>query len=380
MIKSIFCNLEINRFLTRCSFILVLATSAGQIDAQIEKGMTLLSVNGHWDVGNGWGSADLQVLRAVSNRWMIGGQFRAGSSYYQISPSARYYFSNSKWAPFASVINQLTVVGRGWDQKSILDLELQPGVGLTRFLGANVALEAQLSASIIRFGRNQYFEREVNLDVGLKLFLGNPFAIALDSLPGHIYRKGVFTTTSFAHYNRSLGDRNQRLFSISPNVSYFVSDRLSLSAGFGFLHLKASELSYQTVDFSIGATRYFELSDQFYFNIGIQGGYAKRDNSFSQSVRSQQVSASLDGQLSYFAGAKRIFLGYRCSYFDYVGRGASFPHRYNQAIYTGLDYYVSRNLFFKAFFNVNLSKNNEQFIGVGATGVLSLGMGYNLSR
>lgn len=377
-------------------FIILLAIIP--LQAQVEKGMSLIDLNSQLGTGSTYFrsniEADMTILKAISEKWMIGASFAyvkeqprlyanqeiTRQDVYRLSPTARYYFSQSRLSPFVSAANHITIAKD--DNEAKFDKwgsALELGLGVTYFIAKDVAIEALARGETLQFGESINFDRQINLDFKVRYFIGNSDGKRIEDLPSSIYRKGVLSSSAQLTYQRYLDTNNRGHYRIAPDIDYFLSDRLSVSAMINIEGHRTKDYVSDNKSFGLGLTRYFQLSKKTFFNAGINGTHTSRSWVIDPAQKNV-LNLTVQGELSRFSGPTRIFGGYRYSYLDFVGEAANSPNRLNEAVYAGADYFLSKNVFLRGRLDVNLSKNNENYIGIGSSAALRLGIGFNLAQ
>lgn len=345
-------------------------------------------------------------MKMVSNRWMLGGgiQYSPGTStdfnsasresypysIYTISPRFRYYFSNKKIAPFTFLDSEFfTKKYKDTSfEKTSWGLETFAGIGVNYFIAKNVAIESTLKTNVINLGNNKDNPLQVNWNTSLKLFLNTSFTNTVDSLSSKVLKKGNFTTSAKFSFNHIRNEDLVSRLSITPNIRFFITDRLNIYASLYFNKTK-HDYSSQVVThsysggYSLGAEHYQKILGNFFSSVGL--GFSRSEYGTtiqSEILNTRQTNHQRNFVLTtnltfhYFKKQKRFYGGIRYVFYELnVTTNSTRNDNFRTlTIFGGLDYYVFNNVYVQT--NLNLVKtkyeNRSDYLGAN----LSFGIGY----
>lgn len=142
------------------------------------------------------------------------------------------------------------------------------------------------------------------------------------------FSKGdVFVTGSFNYNNTSVSGLSSDAYNFNPSVGYFVSDNISLAAGF---NLGKSTMTIEgvqgieanTVGGTLGAVYFFTPANKFSFTAGLGLGYNSTKLGTGSTVNLNTFSVAAAPGINYFLSKKFAVnaalgvLGYSSSKFD----------------------------------------------------------------
>ena len=380
---------------------LCLLLSSSMLFSQVGKGDYILDFNAFVGISNlepkePSFTSSITYLRFITDRVMVGGRTSFAQGHvvspassdlryfkinnFQISPAVRYYFGAGKWAPFASLENVVSFrnVEEGPLQENSTGSEAIAGLGFNYILGQNITLETNLQSNVVGFGTAKNNTRYLSLNAGVKLLFSDKWTNQIDSISSKVLKRGVFLTSSTFGFRQTFNNFSHTQFQISPNIKYFLTDRLNVSAQLSYFHFGADETNLRSIRVGLGVERYFNLTGGLFLNVSASSALDLLSGTVLSSTK--LLSIPLEVGLSYFANQKRWYVGARYSYLNSIGNSSTGGHSNDVALIGGVDYYVLDNVFVRANLNLNISKGNENFLPESRSGALNLGVGFLLDR
>lgn len=375
-------------------------------NGQISKGDYILDFNPFISDSNVEGRHPSVIVRGtylkmITDRIMIGGgigfvhsQYLTTSSgddlffpynQFQLSPTFRYYFSNGKISPFASLQNRITFTNfSGPRLEDEFRFNQTLGLGANYFIGDHVVLEGLLSFNVLDLGDSFDPAKTLNLGLGVKLFFTDALKNDVDHLSDKIFRKGVIETSgNFLSINHRFNETFKGSFSLFPRIRYFIKDRLSVVGEFNYASYYFADRRDYDIGGSLGLAYFHKLIEDFYLKLDIQADISHskfgRGTNFERS--SETISVPLSAELQYLHKQKRIYIGasYSTNKIDLDDRFFDDVNRNSLRAYLGLDYFVQDNVYFKGEFDFFRRKDDGVEGSLNRTN-LTFGVGFFFSR
>lgn len=108
------------------------------------------------------------------------------------------------------------------------------------------------------------------------------------------------TKTTFEFDGEEAGDQDSSIFTINPEVGYFVMDNLSVGLGVGFSSTKVGESKASTAIVTPNATYFFEAGDNLKPFVSLGAGLASTSAGDDDSQKSSGLAIRGLGGLAYF--------------------------------------------------------------------------------
>ncbi len=393
-----------NKIINYINLIFAIVVFSTKINGQISKGDFILDFSSWAYLSKGTlnkplGNFEATYMIMISNKFMIGGELYYNHNFlnevntsgeweyypfnsYRISPTIRYYFTNKKLAPFATLKNDLSLTKfekeEPWENNN--GYRGIVGVGVNYFLGNNIALEGLITSNLISLGGFKDESKHISLSTGIKLFFNSQLQNNMESLPEKILKKGNFETSgNFINFRHSPKGSPTSSFHFSPDIRYFITDRFNIYGNYSFHESRLKSSNWYEMNFGLGAEYYFRFNDNLYLNLGITGilelDTRHLNEIFKNSYRTLDIPISTS--LNYFHNQKRMYLGIRYRYFELkaLNRKITINERNTFSLFVGLDYFVKENIYFKGEFDFS-SRNSSNIMNQVNSGALTLGVGF----
>ncbi len=379
------------------------------VEAQLKKGDYHLNVRGLFQFsGNDFlgesttfGNLELTYLKMMSDRFMFGGEllyglnsfsvaggFPGGFSFnsFEFNQITRYYFATGQLAPFVNLENTFQLYTYDRLTSSDIGYGLNLGIGLDYFIRPNIALEGSLKVNLFSTEDILGFENLLSFDLGLKLFFNSKFFGNPMALPERILKKGNIISTTRLNFIRLLDDDKDDLMISSPNIRYFLSDRLNIFGG--YTRQRSSSESFSgdrnisnSLNFSLSVSYYLPLTDKLFWNFEVGNIISMSGEKLSKAFDNgiEFISTPLSTSLHYFSGPAKLYGG--INYVDqrFKSGGDIIKIGRNLQFFVGLDYYVTDYIFLNVDARLNNLKSEFILINNQSFG-LDFGVGFILGK
>lgn len=345
---------------------------------------------------------DITYLKMTGNRFMVGGGLLFQRSHanggfgissftnFQVRQISRYYVATGRVAPFISLEHLFFVSKIGGASESFLGYQLSPGLGLTYFLRPNIALEGLLKSNVLNMGDFDSDQQFINFNLGLKLFFNDKFFAKAKALPERILKKGNIISSTRLNFLKEIGGAKNGLLTSAPNIRYFLSDRLNITAG--YLRTRArtpvtggDDRINNRVNLSLGAAYYIGLSDKLFWNFDfintITMNGDKLSEMFDNGIR--VITTNVSTSLQHFTGPAKFYGGVGYYTASLNGFGIDSDEFVKVAsdyeLFFGVDYYISDYI----YLNSDLRYTNFgslNFRGTGNSLRLGFGIGFIIGK
>lgn len=116
-------------------------------------------------------------------------------------------------------------------------------------------------------------------------------------------------------------------------------------------------------NFGLGAEYYFKLDYKFYIKTSVRGNLSLDSEKLKYLFKTpySRIDLSLSSDFNYFTKNKRLYTGFEYNYTTIFLRNRNLYDSKYKAIYAGMDYYLSQNIYVNGNINFHLFNGTNPF-------------------